>query len=217
MADKYYNLATKVYKKIFSTLYAHTQANGYLAYVRTIQSRFFPVRGGELEHKDLYPFVFLCFVEQGSESIHAMPNIVQFQTQLGVVVMQYNDGDVNLHGESYSSTYLNTEGVEVSITGNYPDSEVGYNVSSTPGSGFIDNSGSKKGIIEIVEDVKSLLYNKHKLDQFGIEGIDWNFIGVSDPTTTSLQPLLLSPYIEAKQININIRVIEDRNREQLGD
>ena len=61
------------------------------------------------------------------------------------------------------------------------------------------------------------LYNKHKLDQFGIEGVDWNFTGVSDPTTTSLQPLLLSPYIEAKQININVRIIEDRNKDQLGD
>ena len=146
-----------------------------------------------------------------------MPNIVRFQTQLGIAVMQYNDGDVNLHGETYSSTYLDSESVEQTITGTYPANEVGYNVSSTPGSGFIDNSGEKKGIIEIIEDVKSLLYNKHKLDQFGIEGIDWSFAGVSEPTTTSLQPLLLSPYIEAKQININVRIIEDRNREQLGD
>ena len=58
--------------------------------------------------------------------------------------MQYNDGDVNLHGETYSSTYLDGSNVEQTITGTYPASEVGYNVSSTPGSGFIDNSGEKK-------------------------------------------------------------------------
>ena len=213
MADQYYNITTKVYKTIFKTLYAHTKENGHLTYLRTIQSRFYPLRGGELEHQALYPFVFLSFVEQGAESIPAMPNIVQFQTQLGIVVMQYNDGDVDLQGETYSST--NSAGV--TISGTITGKEFGHNVSTPAGEGFIDNSGTKKGIIEIIEDVKSLLYNKHKLDQFGIEGVDWNFTGVSDPTTTSLQPLLLSPYIEAKQININVRIIEDRNKDQLGD
>ena len=62
-----------------------------------------------------------------------------------------------------------------------------------------------------------LLYNKHKEDRFGLEGVDWGFNGVTNPTTTSLQPLLLSPYIEAKQINLEVRIIEDRNYQQLGD
>ena len=41
------------------------------------------------------------------------------------------------------------------------------------------------------------------------------FSGVTDPTLTSLQPLLLSPYIEAKQINLRINVIENRSIDQL--
>ena len=147
MADQYYNITTKVYKTIFKTLYAHTKENGHLTYLRTIQSRFYPLRGGELEHQALYPFVFLSFVEQGAESIHAMPNIVQFQTQLGIVVMQYNDGDVDLQGETYSST--NSAGV--TISGTITGKEFGHNVSTPAGEGFIDNSGTKKGIIEIIE------------------------------------------------------------------
>ena len=218
MADSYRNMLTKVYKKIFKTLYAHTndETNGLLKYMQTFQSRFYPVRGGEFEHQSLYPFMFLSFVEQSSEAIHAMPNIVKFESQLGITVMQYNDGDVNLQGEKYFQLESNGDdtSTELTITGE----SFGYNnPTGNSGTGFIDNDNTKKGIIEIVEDVKSLLYNKHKLDQFGIEGVDWNFAGVSDPTTTSLQPLLLSPYIEAKQININVRVIEDRNYQQLGD
>ena len=79
---------------------------------------------------------------------------------------------------------------------------------------FIKNT--QKGIVEIIEDVKSLLYNKHKLTRFGLKNVNWEFNGVTDPTLTSLQPLLLSPYIEAKQINLRVNVIENRNVNQLG-
>ena len=218
-SNLYRNMLTKVYVKVFKTLYAHTndKTNGLLKYMQTFQSRFYPVRGGELEHKSLYPFMFLNFVEQSSEAIHSMPNIVKFESQLGITVMQYNDGDVNLQGEQYFT--LDSDGNDTTSTATITGESFGYNSPSSgnTGTGFIDNNNTKKGIIEIIEDVKSLLYNKHKLDQFGIEGVDWNFAGVGDPTTTSLQPLLLSPYIEAKQINMNIRVIEDRNYQQLGD
>ena len=61
------------------------------------------------------------------------------------------------------------------------------------------------------------MYNKHKLTGFGLKNVDWQFNGVTDPTLTSLQPLLLSPYIEAKQINLRITTIENRNANQLGD
>ena len=210
-SNNYYNILTKVYKQIFKTLYAHTtEANGKLSYVTTFQSRFYPVRGGELEHQSLYPYMFTHFIEQGDETIHAMPNIVQFDTHLGITVMQYNDGDVNMQGETYFE--LDSDGNNTTTTKTITGESFGYKNNAT---GFIQNT--KKGIIEIIEDVKSLLYNKHKLDRFGIDGVDWGFGGVSNPTTTSLQPLLLSPYIEAKQINLEVRIIEDRNQFQLVD
>ena len=63
---------------------------------KTFQSRFYPVRGGEMEHNSLYPFVFLTFIEQGEDTLHSHPNVIETLTDLGVVIMQYNDGDVNL-------------------------------------------------------------------------------------------------------------------------
>ena len=173
---------------------------GLLNYVQTFQSRFYPVRGGDMEHTSLYPFIFLTFVEQGDDSLHSHPNLIQNETDLGVVIMQYNDGDVNLQDETF---FLDLA---------YTAEEIGY--SSSSDDSFIKNT--QKGIVEIIEDVKSLLYNKHKLTRFGLENVDWQFNGVTDPTLTSLQPLLLSPYIEAKQINLRVNVIENRNINQLG-
>ena len=173
---------------------------GLLNYVQTFQSRFYPVRGGDMEHNSLYPFIFLMFVEQGDDSLHSHPNLIQNETDLGIVIMQYNDGDVNLQDETF---FLDLA---------YTAEEIGY--SSSSDDSFIKNT--QKGIVEIIEDVKSLLYNKHKLTRFGLKNVDWQFNGVTDPTMTSLQPLLLSPYIEAKQINLRVNVIENRNINQLG-
>ena len=173
---------------------------GLLNYVQTFQSRFYPVRGGDMEHNSLYPFIFLTFVEQGDDSLHSHPNLIQNETDLGIVIMQYNDGDVNLQDETF---FLDLA---------YTTEEIGY--SSSSDDSFIKNT--QKGIVEIIEDVKSLLYNKHKLTRFGLKNVDWEFNGVTDPTLTSLQPLLLSPYIEAKQINLRVNVIENRNVNQLG-
>ena len=122
---------------------------------------------------------------------------------------------VNLQGEKYFELDSNGDdtSTELTITGE----SFGYNnPTGNSGTGFIDNDNTKKGIIEIIEDVKSLLYNKHKLTRFGLKNVDWQFNGVTDPTLTSLQPLLLSPYIEAKQINLRVNVIENRNVNQLG-
>ena len=173
---------------------------GLLNYVQTFQSRFYPVRGGDMEHNSLYPFIFLMFVEQGDDSLHSHPNLIQNETDLGIVIMQYNDGDVNLQDETF---FLDLA---------YTTEEIGY--SSSSDDSFIKNT--QKGIVEIIEDVKSLLYNKHKLTRFGLKNVNWEFNGVTDPTLTSLQPLLLSPYIEAKQINLRVNVIENRNVNQLG-
>ena len=74
---------------------------GLLNYVQTFQSRFYPVRGGDMEHNSLYPFIFLTFVEQGNDTLHSHPNMIENQTDLGIVIMQYNDGDVNLEGEIF--------------------------------------------------------------------------------------------------------------------
>ena len=234
-----WNIISQIYKKVFSTLILeskdrdywvtstegvddtailppgwtpeNTEANdgnvwtknvrtGLLNYVQTFQSRFYPVRGGDMEHNALYPFIFLTFVEQGSDSLHSHPNLVENTTDLGIVVMQYNDGDVNLQGETF---WLDAV---------FDSDELGF--SSPSDDSFIKNT--QKGIVEIIEDVKSLLYNKHKLTRFGLKNVDWEFSGVTDPTLTSLQPLLLSPYIEAKQINLRVDVIENRNVNQLG-
>ena len=173
---------------------------GLLNYVQTFQSRFYPVRGGDMEHNSLYPFIFLTFVEQGNDTLHSHPNMIENQTDLGIVIMQYNDGDVNLEGETFW------------LDATYTAEKIGYSSSSSDS--FIKNT--QKGIVEIIEDVKSLLYNKHKLTRFGLKNVDWQFNGVTDPTLTSLQPLLLSPYIEAKQINLRVNVIENRNVNQLG-
>ena len=57
-----------------------------------------------------------------------------------------------------------------------------------------------------------MLFDTHKSDNFGQgSSLDWNFGAVGRPNVTSLQPLLLSPYIEAKQINLDLRLHEDRN------
>ena len=173
---------------------------GLLNYVKTFQSRFYPVRGGDMEHNSLYPFLFLTFVEQGDDTLHSHPNLIENQTDLGIVIMQYNDGDVNLSGKKFW------------LDATYDADEIGY--TSSLSDSFIQNT--QKGIVEIIEDVKSLLYNKHKLTRFGLKNVDWQFNGVTDPTLTSLQPLLLSPYIEAKQINLRVNVIENRNANQLG-
>ena len=173
---------------------------GLLNYVQTFQSRFYPVRGGDMEHNSLYPFIFLTFVEQGNDTLHSHPNMIENQTDLGIVIMQYNDGDVNLEGETFW------------LDATYTAEKIGYSSSSSDS--FIKNT--QKGIVEIIEDVKSLLYNKHKLTRFGLKNVDWQFNGVTDPTLTSLQTLLLSPYIEAKQINLRVNVIENRNVNQLG-
>ena len=183
-----------------STEWTKNVRTGLLNYVQTFQSRFYPVRGGDMEHNSLYPFIFLTFVEQGNDSLHSHPNLIENQTDLGIVVMQYNDGDVNLQDETF---FLDLA---------YTAEEIGY--SSSSDDSFIKNT--QKGIVEIIEDVKSLLYNKHKLTRFGLKNVDWRFNGVTDPTLTSLQPLLLSPYIEAKQINLRVNVIENRNVDQLG-
>ena len=105
----------------------------------------------------------------------------------------------------------------------YPSTIMTLNISPEMKIGKLDGWDAKefikntqKGIVEIIEDVKSLLYNKHKLTRFGLKNVDWQFNGVTDPTLTSLQPLLLSPYIEAKQINLRVNVIENRNVNQLG-
>ncbi len=175
--------------------------SGLLTYIKTFQSRFYPVRGGDMEHNSLYPFVFLTFVEQGNDSLHSHPNLIENQTDLGIVIMQYNDGDVNLQGETFW------------LDATYTNDEIGYSSTSSDNS-FIKDT--QKGIVEIIEDVKSLLYNKHRQTRFGLKNVDWTFNGVTDPTLTSLQPLLLSPYIEAKQINLRVNVIENRNVNQLS-
>ena len=216
MAGSHYQLLSDIYKKVFTTLYAHTQVYSEpnvckLSYIKTFQSRFYPVRGNEFEHKELYPFLFLNFVEQGGESLYAHPNMIEYGSTLGIVVMQYNDGDVNLQDETYLDLRDETGNTTITLSGN----KFGYHEVED---GFIDGdstSNTKKGIIEIIEDVKSLIYSEHKLNRFGFENVDWMFAGVSDPTITSLQPLLLSPYIEAKQINLQITIIEDRNYEQI--
>ena len=213
----HYQLLSDIYKKVFTTLYAHTQDYGEVAnvcklsYIKTFQSRFYPVRGNDFEHKSIYHFLFLNFVEQGAETLYAHPNMIQYSSTLGLVVMQYNDGDVNLQNSSYKDLRTANLVTNRDISG----SEFGYNEVDE---GFMhgDNvENTKKGIIEIIEDVKSLLYSEHKLDKFGFENVDWMFSGVSDPTITSLQPLLLSPYIEAKQINLQITIIEDKNFGQI--
>ena len=106
MANFHWKRLSDIYKKVFTTLYAHTQIytepnSCKLSYIKTFQSRFYPVRGNDYEHKGLYPFLFLNFVEQGGETLFAHPNMVQSTSTLGMVIMQYNDGDVNLQGEYY--------------------------------------------------------------------------------------------------------------------
>lgn len=226
MASKHYQLLSGIYKKLFTTLYAHTQIydnpnQSKLNYIKTFQSRFYPVRGNDFEHKSLYPFLFLNFVDQGAETLYAHPNMIQYNSTLGVVIMQYNDGDVNLQGEYYR----NLEGENPSTLQQQIDAltapkltgeKFGYHETTD---GFMEGdntNNTKKGIIEIIEDVKSLIYSEHKLDSFGFENVNWVFSSVSDPTITSLQPLLLSPYIEAKQLNIEISIIEDKSHEQIA-
>ena len=68
MAGSQYQLLSDIYKKVFTTLYAHTQIyiednSCKLSYIKTFQSRFYPVRGNDFEHKGLYPFLSsICFL-----------------------------------------------------------------------------------------------------------------------------------------------------------
>ena len=179
-------VASTVYKTIYSTLNSASS----LSYITTFQSRFFPVRR-EMEIATLYPYLFLSFGEMSGEQLHAMPNIVQYSATIGIIVMTWNEGDVNVQTDASNL-----------------DPDAGYADTTT------------KGVLEIVEDVKDVLYTEHKFDRFGynqsvsgtVADLDWNFGSVENPSVTSLQPLLLSPYVEAKQINIIMTIREDRNQ-----
>jgi hypothetical protein len=52
-----------------STEWTKNVRTGLLNYIQTFQSRFYPVRGGDMEHNSLYPFVFLTFIEQGDDNV----------------------------------------------------------------------------------------------------------------------------------------------------
>ena len=69
-----------------STEWTKNVRTGLLNYIQTFQSRFYPVRGGDMEHNSLYPFLFLTFVEQGSETLHSHPNMIEVSTELGIVI-----------------------------------------------------------------------------------------------------------------------------------
>ena len=233
-----YNLTSAVYRQLYTTL----TTNSRLDYVKTFQSRFAPVRQG-FERKDLYPFVFLSFLDMNPEELKYMPKTYEIFTSIGIVAMTYNDGDVNLTKLGSISTIENSSsnaGNQIKITNssnhNLSSNDVvtingttnydgDYLVVSASGTVFevlktysSDESPSsgkwfiRKGIIELIEDIKGVLFDTHKSDNFGQgSSLDWNFRAVGRPNVTSLQPLLLSPYIEAKQINLDLRLHEDRN------
>jgi hypothetical protein len=181
-----YNIASDIYKTIFTTL----QGSSDLSYVTTFQSRFYPVRR-EMEFAELYPYLFLSFGEMGQETLHSMPNLHHYSAIISVVAMTWNKGDVNVQEDA-------NDLVE----------DAGYTDTTT------------KGILEIVEDVKKVIFTAHKSDRFGYTteakrdemtaDVDWTFSTVGNPDITSLQPLLLSPYIEAKQLNIALSIVEGR-------
>jgi len=184
-----FSVTSDIYKTIFETLVSESDG-GELDYVTTFQSRFYPVRR-EMEYNALYPYVFLSFSGTSNEELHSMPQMHQYTSTISVVVLTWNEGDVNVQ----------TDAGDLNQDAGYVDLE-------------------SKGVLEVIEDIKRVIYTTHKVNRFGYsEGekriamsadIDWNFGTVESPTVTSLQPLLLSPYIEAKQLNINITIREGR-------
>lgn len=236
-----YNIASDIYKTIFSTL----QASSDLSYVTTFQSRFYPVRR-EMESADLYPYLFLSFGEMGQETLHSMPNLHHYSAIISVVAMTWNKGDVNVQtaanvstvvsGKTYtivslgdldqagwntlagtsSETYAVNDTFISATTG--PSGTTATILSITQDAGYTDTT--TKGILEIIEDVKKVIFTAHKSDRFEYAteakrdamtaDVDWTFSTVSSPDITSLQPLLLSPYIEAKQLNIALSIVEGR-------
>ena len=126
-----------------------------------------------------------------SETLHTMPRVHEYTSTISIVVLTWNEGDVNVQEEGAD---LNED------------------------AGF--SNSVDKGVLEVIEDIKMVVYDTHKSTRFGYsEGnhrvtmsadVDWNFGTVENPTVTSLQPLLLSPYIEAKQLNINLSIREGR-------
>ena len=144
-----------------------------------------------MEYNLLYPYVFLSFSNMSSETLHSMPKVHEYTSTIGIVVLTWNEGDVNVQEE---------------------DSELNQDA------GF--SNPTDKGVLEVIEDIKMVIYNNHKINRFGYSDgqkrvtmsadVDWNFGTVENPNVTSLQPLLLSPYIEAKQLNINLSIREGR-------
>ena len=184
-----FSVTSDIYKTIFETLVSESDG-GELDYITTFQSRFYPVRR-EMEYNALYPYVFLSFSGISDEDLHSMPQMYEYTSTISVVILTWNEGDVNVQTDTED---LNQD------------------------AGFTDLES--KGVLEVVEDVKRVIYNTHKANRFGYsEGekriamsadINWSFGTVESPTVTSLQPLLLSPYIEAKQLNINLIIREGR-------
>ena len=144
-----------------------------------------------METSELYPYLFLSFGEMGQETLHSMPNLHHYNAIISVVAMTWNKGDVNVQTDASNLTQ-----------------DAGYTDTTT------------KGILEIIEDVKKVIFTAHKSDRFEYAtetkrdamtaDVDWTFSTVSSPDITSLQPLLLSPYIEAKQLNIALSIVEGR-------
>ena len=236
-----YNIASDIYKTIFSTL----QASSDLSYITTFQSRFYPVRR-EMESSELYPYLFLSFGEMGQETLHSMPNLHHYNATISVVAMTWNKGDVNVQtaanvstvvsGKTYTivslgdlnqagwNTLVGTSGETYAVNDIFTSATTGPSgttatiLSITQDAGYTDTT--TKGILEIVEDVKKVIFTTHKSDRFGYTteakrdamtaDVDWTFSTVSSPDMTSLQPLLLSPYIEAKQLNIALSIVEGR-------
>ena len=236
-----YNIASDIYKTIFSTL----QGSSDLSYITTFQSRFYPVRR-EMEFAELYPYLYLSFGEMGQETLHSMPNLHHYSAIISVVAMTWNKGDVNVQtaanvstvvsGKTYtivslgdldqagwntlagtsSETYAVNDTFISATTG--PSGTTATILSITQDAGYTDTT--TKGILEIIEDVKKVIFTAHKSDRFEYAteakrdamtaDVDWTFSTVSSPDITSLQPLLLSPYIEAKQLNIALSIVEGR-------
>ena len=240
-----YNIASDIYKTIFSTL----QASSDLSYITTFQSRFYPVRR-EMEFAELYPYLFLSFGEMGQETLHSMPNLHHYSAIISVVAMTWNKGDVNVQTAVNVSTVVTGTNYKIvsigdlDLTGTTSWESIGADSTATVGETFeasangpsgttatilnmddlvVDagyTDASSKGILEIVEDVKKVIFTAHKSDRFGYTteakrdemtaDVDWTFSTVGNPDITSLQPLLLSPYIEAKQLNIALSIVEGR-------
>ena len=237
-----YNIASDIYKTLFTTL----RNSSDLSYITTFQSRFYPVRR-EMEYAALYPYLFLSFGEMGQETLHSMPNLHHYLATISIVAMTWNKGDVNVQTAANVSTVQNGKTYTIVSVGDLAQtgstSWQGIGASATAAAGevftanangptrttgtvvsLIEDAGYKdtttKGILEIIEDVKKVVFTAHKLDRFGYTSetkrdtmtadVDWTFSTVSSPDITSLQPLLLSPYIEAKQLNIALSIVEGR-------